>query len=264
MNHGDVVKQSSDALHHEAAEELLEDYALGTLSDADRARMDAHVESCPICKEELAPLMNAVQALAFAAPEPGVEMSDETWNRIAKGISRADIGMSDPTFVPLHDEPIVWNLPPAGSQPTRMTPRQWLLVAALMLLSLIGGTILGQVLPQLGDEESDVQQIAIQFTDPSITATGELRYLPDEGIFLLSVNDMPAAPEGYVYQAWLIQGDAKIPAGVMNTEQGEIASVGDRSQFDTFAITVEPGPLGTETPTSEPILVAPLHGNDEG
>jgi hypothetical protein len=171
--------------------------------------------------------------------------------------------MADATFIPLGEEPVVWDLPPAGSGPTRFSTRQWLMVAALMLVSLIGGALLGQALPQFAEDEPQAQQIAIQFTDPDITATGELRYLPDEQIFVLTVNDMPEAPEGYVYQAWLIQGDEKIPAGVMNTDQGEIASVGNRSQFDTFAITVEPGPLGNHSPSSEPILVAPL-GSNEG
>jgi hypothetical protein len=172
--------------------------------------------------------------------------------------------MADSTFVPLPEKPVVWSLPPAGSEPARFSTRQWLMVAALMLLSVIGGALLGQVLPQFGEDEGQAQQIAIQFTDPNITASGELRYLPDEKIFVLTVNGMPEAPEGHVYQAWLFEGDTPIPAGVMNSEQGEVASVGERSEFDTFAITVEPGPLGNQAPTSEPILVAPLHGNDEG
>jgi hypothetical protein len=139
-----------------------------------------------------------------------------------------------------------------------LTSRQWLMVAALMVLSLIGGTLLGQVLPRLGEDDVQGQQIAIQFTDPSITATGELRYLPEEQVFVLNVTGMPEPPQGQVYQAWLIDDSGPIPVGVMNPQLGEFASAGDRAQFQTFAITVEPGPLGNDAPTTEPILVAQL------
>lgn len=263
MNHRDNVEPSFDARQHEHAEDLLEDYALGTLPADDQAWMETHIASCPECKEELAPLIAALQALPFAAPEPDIQMSDDVWDRIAHSVQKPDATVADDTFVPLESS-TVWNLPPERPRTLHVLPRQWLTVAALMLISLIAGTLLGQLLPRFGEDEVQTQQIAIQFTDPNITATGELRYIPDEQVFVLTVNGMPAAPEGHVYQAWLIQGDTPVSAGVMKGQQNEIASVGNRSQFDTFAITVEPGPLGNETPTSEPILVAPLHDNDAG
>ncbi|HVL25342.1 MAG TPA: anti-sigma factor, partial [Thermomicrobiales bacterium] len=139
---------------------------------------------------------------------------------------------------------------------TRLAPRQWLMVAALMVLSLIGGTLLGQVLPRFNADEG--QQIPIQFTDPTISATGELRYLPDEQVFVLDVTGMPEPPTGHVYQAWLIDAGGPIPVGVMDPASGEFASAGNRSQYTTFAITVEPGPLGNAAPTTEPVLVAQL------
>jgi hypothetical protein len=136
------------------------------------------------------------------------------------------------------------------------------MVAALMVLSLVTGAVIGQVLPRIGDDGPESQQIEIQFTDPNITATGALRYLPEEQVFVLEVTGMPEPPAGFVYQAWLIDGNAPIPVGVMNTESGELASAGNRDQFQTFAITVEAGPLGSAAPTSEPILVAALHETD--
>ena len=73
---------------------------------------------------------------------------------------------------------------------------------------------------------------------------------------------MPEPPQGHVYQAWLIDAAGPVPVGVMNPDQGEFASAADRSQFQTFAITVEPGPLGNDAPTTDPILVA--HLDDTG
>jgi hypothetical protein len=48
----------------------------------------------------------------------------------------------------------------------------------------------------------------------------------------------------------------------MDTERGEVAAVAAIDQYQTFAITTEPGPLGNEAPTTEPILVAPLAKTD--
>lgn len=252
------MNEPSAARTHQDAEELLEDYALGTLSDTDRAWMESHLQTCKICQEELAPLIGVMQALPFAAPEPDIQMNDAVWGRIEQNISRPDTVAEDSSFIPLKTGPSPLE---EAHQPslTRRMRIPWSAVAALMLLSLIGGILLAQVLPSFGEEDIQGQQIAVQFTDPDITATGELRYLPDEQVFVLSIDNMPAAPAGYVYQAWLIKGDSPVPAGVMNVNQGEVASTGDRSQFDAFAITVEPGPFGNEAPTSDPILVAPLH-----
>ena len=209
--------------------------------------------TCAFCRAELGLLTAAAQALPFAAPDPDVEMSDDLWRRIEQSLSQ-------PEATPALTQQAI-STPPTPIRrdaPSRFTSRQWLMVAALMVLSLIGGTLLAQVLPRIGEDEVQGQQIAIQFTDPNITATGELRYLPDEQVFVLNVSGMPEPPAGHVYQAWLIDDAGPIPVGVMNPDQGEFASAADRSQFQTFAITVEAGPLGNDAPTTEPILIAQL------
>jgi anti-sigma-K factor RskA len=256
------VSTPSASHHNHHADELLEDYLLGTLPAEDAAWMQAHVETCPQCQAEIAPLLAAVQALPYAAPPPEVPASEDLWDRIERTISNSPTA-SEPSAaastIPVTERPAsnVRTLSPARTMPNR-----WLAIAALMILSLMTGAVIGQLLPQVGDDEPEAQQIEIQFTDPGITATGSLQYLPEEQVFVLELTGMPAPPEGYVYQAWLIDGNAPIPVGVMNTESGEFASAGDRDQFQTFAITVEQGPLGNPAPTSEPVLVAALHETD--
>jgi len=128
-----------------------------------------------------------------------------------------------------------------------------------MLVSLIGGVLLAQALPRIGGEPVQSQRIAVQFVNPGNTATGELQYLPEQQVFVFTVQNMPPPPAGHVYQAWLIDSSGPVSAGVINPTTGELASAGNRNQFETFAITVEPGPTGAEAPTTEPIMVAPLH-----
>lgn len=240
---------------HERADDLLDAYLLGTLSPGDAAWMEAHVRDCPRCQEEIAPLMAAVQALPFGAPEPDVPMPGDLWGRIERSVS--DAKPAEPDFIPLSSQPL-----PAspGTAPRRWGAREWLAIAAVALVSLLGGTLLGQALPQFlrGDDAESEQVIAVQFTDPDVTASGELRYLPDEQVFVLEITGLPELPEGQVYQAWLIDGSAPVPVGVVDTATGELASAGNRDAYQTFALTVEQGPLGNPAPTSDPVMVASL------
>lgn len=244
---------------HKRADALLDGYLMGTLSPWDAAWMEAHIRDCPRCQQEIAPLMAAVQALPFGAPEPDVPMSADLWNRIERSVS--DTKPAEPDFIPLSSRPLPRS---SNAGPRRWTVREWLAIAAVALVSLLGGTLLGQALPQsFGDDEAQqVQVIAVQFTNPDVTASGELRYLPEEQVFVLEITGLPELPEGQVYQAWLIDGSAPVPVGVVNPETGELASAGNRDAYQTFAVTVEQGPLGNPAPTSDPIMVAPLQDTD--
>jgi anti-sigma-K factor RskA len=249
---------ASTGTHHEhnRAEDLLEGYLLGTLPAEDAAWMDSHVRECPRCAEEIAPLLPAVQALPFSAPVPDVAMSEDLWNRIEHAVSASSRTDTEPQFIPLPNNASV---PRGDGAPHRWSTRQYIALAAVALISLLGGTILGQVMPRfLGDKAPAEQVIAIEFTDPDVAASGELRYLPDEQVFVLQVTGLPELPEGQVYQAWLIDGSGPVPVGVMGSDAGELATTGNREAFQTFAITVEQGPLGNSQPTSEPIMVASL------
>jgi hypothetical protein len=253
-----------DQNNHHPADDLLEEYLLGTLPAEDAAWMQSHLQTCDRCQAEIGPLMEAVQGLPFAAPDPDIAMSDDVWGRIERSIATGPSRMgAREDFVPLPSA----DTPPrdrwAKPSVTRFTPRQWIAIAAMLVAALIGGAVLGQVLPRIGqDDEANAQQIAIEFTDPSITANGQLLYLPDEKVFVLEISGMPEPPQGFVYQAWLIENDTPIPVGVMNTETGEFASAGDRQDYQTFAITLEEGPLGNEAPTTKPIMVANLSDTD--
>ena len=50
-------------------------------------------------------------------------------------------------------------------------------------------------------------------------------------------------------------GGNPVPAGVFDNATAQHAIAADRSQFNTLAITMEPGPMGTAAPTSESRLV---------
>jgi hypothetical protein len=102
------------------------------------------------------------------------------------------------------------------------------------------------------------ETIALAPTDAAPGAGGEVTYLPQDDLFILDVRDLPPLEPDQVYEVWLIGEDGPVPAGVFDQPTDQHAIVADRAQYDTLAITAEPGPLGTEAPTGEIVATASL------
>lgn len=132
-------------------------------------------------------------------------------------------------------------------------------VAALLVVAVavIAGALLGRAfLADNGGKTDEGEQIALQFTTPVPDVSAQLTYFADRKLLVLKTEHMPPPPADHVYQIWLIGGAGPVPVGTM--QDGGYATVADISRYQTFAITVEPGPLGSDQPTTEPIVVAPL------
>ncbi len=89
-------------------------------------------------------------------------------------------------------------------------------------------------------------------------ASGQVLYQPDSQLFVVDVQNLPPLAPGQVYEVWLIGADGPKPAGVFDQPTAEHALIADRSQYQTIAITAEPGPLGTAAPTGEIVATATL------
>ena len=80
------------------------------------------------------------------------------------------------------------------------------------------------------------------------------------GRAVLVAENLPPAPEGKIYEAWLMRGGVSEPAGLFEPRAGGDAATpieGSLENADTVAVTVEPSG-GSVTPTSEPLLTANL------
>ena len=102
------------------------------------------------------------------------------------------------------------------------------------------------------------QTVALAPTDAAPGASGEVRYLPDGQVLVVDVQNLPPLASGQVYEVWLIGADGPKPAGVFDQPTDEHAVIADRGQYQTLAITAEPGPLGTAAPTGEIVATATL------
>lgn len=266
-----------DMHNHDHANTLLDDYVMGTLSADDLVWMDRHVATCDICQEELPLLLEATFALAMSADDPDVEMSADLWTRIEGGLDLPEVLASEPAASVAVDAPAdtpvvapripsttprATDLPklsrPAGNLSSYRSHR-WLAAAAAVLILIGVGALIGREV-WWGDQNEPAQEIALHDADGNLIGrdVANLEYLPDEQRFVLHMDEMPEAPEGQVYQAWLIAGDVPTPVGIVDPATGEFSVDGERTTYDAFAITVEPAPYGSELPTTNPIVVAPL------
>ena len=233
--------------------ELLGAFALGAVTPDEAAAVRAYLATHPDAEEELAELAAAAGVLPELAepmaPPPGLR------NRIAAVVAQdADVAPSTPRLTS----------PPRAPEPVRRPPSFWSrptpwAVAAAVLLLLSAGLFDWNV--QLRNEiarQPAEQVIALAPTDAAPGASGEVRYVPAERLFLVDVRNLPPLGQGQVYEVWLIGSAGPVPAGVFDQSTAQHAIVADRSRYQTLAITAEPGPLGTEAPTGEIVATAAL------
>lgn len=83
--------------------------------------------------------------------------------------------------------------------------------------------------------------------------------IPGEGRSpLLVANQLPAISANQVYQVWVVRGNQAISAGILQPNQGMLMLSAEIRGADTLALTVEPGPAGSQGPTSDPVIIAKL------
>jgi hypothetical protein len=249
---------------HEPFQDLLAAAAFGTLTDEEWASLREHLETCPDCRAELADF----QVIAGALPvtlddqEPPARLRNrilvlvQQEHRVNPEAPGAD-GAAGAAPTPAAPEPQPAPPPVPIRTPTPIRRRFLSVAAALALLSLLAGAAIGRYL-LTDDPEPDSETIAMEFPTPIPNVTGELRYIPEEELFLLEMENMPPAPANQVYQVWMVSPSGPVPMAIMNNPDGEFALAADRSQFSELRITVEPGPNGSPAPTSDPVLIAPL------
>ena len=226
--------------------------------------MRAFVSGDALAAEELAELMAAADALALSAepmlPPPGLR------GRIAEAILEdGPLLHPAPAIVPLQPQapppplPIPTPIRPEAAVPFWQRATPWAAAAAALLLLTLG-LLFWNLQLQSQIASVPTPEVVALAPDPELApgASGEVHYSPQQQLFLVDVRDLPPLPEGYVYEVWLINDEGASPAGVFDHSTDQHAIVADRSQYNLLAITVEPGPLGTEVATGEIVATAPL------
>jgi anti-sigma-K factor RskA len=228
-------------------------YALGVLDEPELSELHEHLgRNCEVC----APAVRraAVRVSMFADMAPVVEPPQNLRGRVL-----ASVGIV-PRFR--------WNW-----------MQTWATVAAAVVLGLlwvghlrrerIRDIAFHDAMQQVKQSDEVLALLSAPDTIVRVSQEGAVQppqgkvFLnPKRGVLLLASN-LPPAPEGRIYEMWVIPAGGKpIPAGLFQSESNGTAvhlqpGPVDLASTGAVAVTLEPAG-GVPQPTSQPLIVAPL------
>lgn len=250
-------------------------YALDALPDEEREVFEQHLMVCAACAQEVAELQATASRLGAASHEtPPSSLRarvlaeiDATRQEHPEGVTDDDEwpGRGRATLPEIHTD----------ADRTGTGHPAWLtrvsVAAAAVLLVAVGG--LSLVIAELNDRLAQIEDSSgrvadvLAAPDATVVATegptgGVARVVasPVRGEAVFLADDMAPAPEGHTYELWLIEPDAFVPAGFVETDdRGRATQVmtGDIAGASAIGVTVEPEG-GSPQPTTEPVLVFEL------
>ena len=217
-------------------------YAVDAVDDIERASFERHLASCPTCRAEVASLREASALLADAATTtPPPALRDAVLNDITR----------------------VRPLPPVtvGGPVHR---RRWFpaLVAAVVLALVgVGGAVWQPWRDDTSVQVSVTDQVlqdpdAERFTEELPNgATATVVRSAKEHRAVIVTEDMPAAPDGKVYQLWLqTPSEDMVSAGLMPAGGSTALLDGDADDAIGIGLSLEPAG-GSQQPTEVVALI---------
>ncbi len=269
-------------------------YAVDALDDTERTSFEQHLAVCADCREEVAELSSAAHSLGSlteATPSPALRES------VLAGITRVRplpplTGEAEAPSAPEATAPHQPPAQPSGlDAPARTDTMQhpladqadeeehiatvvplfrrastWFAAAAAAVLLSVGGIAWSPWSNDAPPSISAVQRIesapdATTLPNRAGTTQATLAYSRELGQTAITVDGLPAAPEGQTYQLWYFgKGGSITSAGLMTPAgdgSGQRVLDGDANAATAVGMTLEPAG-GSEQPTSEPLVVIDL------
>lgn len=210
-------------------------YVLDAVTDLEHRTFERHLTVCESCAREVTELRETTTRLALAATAtPPTHLRHQVLSRIS-GVR----------------------------QYRRPTRPHWSTAAAAVLLVVCAALgVLGLRQHQTLDEAQAMTTI-LRADDAQVSrqnvGAGRLTLVlsRSQDRLLILADDLPSAPPGHVYQAWLVD-TAFRPAGLLSGVDGhaELAMT-DIGATTRVGLTVEPAG-GSNHPTTPPLAIVPL------
>ena len=227
---------------HETIGAMLDEYALGQLSQDERRTVETHVRECDTCAADLRELAVVMEGLAHSldpmTPPPALKQ------RVMSSLASQP---QEPARTVV--EPNAVAIPPKGVKIRRGVHPGWLAAAAVVILGL--GVALYSVDAtrrlliddvqeaqaavadlqrrlDLNAEQADLavsiltatdmQPVAMSGKENATGSTARAYWSPTRGLLIVA-NDLPMPPPGRIYQVWVIGSGTPFSAGLLG-EQG--------------------------------------------
>jgi anti-sigma-K factor RskA len=232
---------------HDAVRGLLAPVAVCAATAAEIARVEAHAQECPVCREDLAHLREGADVLALSVPpaEPSPRLKRDLMATV-----RSEAALRAPARAPARRPRRDW----------AATLRSWpaaALAAAAVALVMIGWNVALQTGEPGPGPSPEVTSLAV--SGPG-GIEGRVLYLPDEDRAFVNVSRLPQPGDGKGYELWVIRdGQQPASAGFMQVS-GPADSVAVASGVrgaDALAITLEPL-TNRAGPTTDPVVAVEL------
>jgi anti-sigma-K factor RskA len=240
--------------------EYYELYALGVLEQPERGELEAHLaQDCDTCLPGVRRAAASVSLLAELAPQ--VEPPDRLRRRVM-----ASVGV-EPRFQ------WTWMHTCAAAAVAIVLGLFWFEHVRRERVRNIAFHDAMQQVKEAENEKGRIREVLAILSAPDTIVRvsseganrppqGKVFLNPGRGVLLLASN-LPPAPEGRIYEMWVIPAGGKpAPAGLFQSESNGTAvylqkGPVDITSTDAVAVTLEAAG-GAPQPTSRPIIVAPI------
>jgi anti-sigma-K factor RskA len=217
-------------------------WLLGALPDEERREFERHLARCGRCREEVAALRPAVEALPLAAAPvvPPPELCDRVMT-VVESEARLLQAAGEQADRPPRRERRRRNVF-GGLRPAFVAA-----MAALVLAVGVGGYLIGNA------GGGGARVVAAKVTFPAAQASVRT----EGGTASLQLANMPAPPKGRVYQVWL-KRDGRMPQptrALFVVRSGSVTIPGGIKGANQVLVTAEPAG-GSLQPTTQPVIVA--------
>ncbi len=242
-------------------------YVLGALEEHEAAAFARHLESCVVCRDEVAAFRQVADALPMAAP---AHRASPALRERVLGQVRAEPKRAQTTGAPLvpprsTTPPVTGRFRPPGAPRSRYLPGWW--AHALDRRRTLAGPLAGSLAGLLVAAIVVAAVLVVRSNDRGATrvyasTVGDARLYVTSGHGELVVARLQQPTSGRIYEVWLQRrGQAPAPTAalfsVTRSGTGDAAVPGDLSGVSAVLVTQEPAG-GSLRPTTRPVVVTPL------
>jgi anti-sigma-K factor RskA len=217
-------------------------YALGALDAAEADAFLRHLDTCAVCRDELASFEEVVTALPMSAHRH--RASPELRRRVLRAIA---------------DEPMPAGDPRRAARGRARVARWGVPRPALAFGTALAVALLAFVVVSLTSSSSPATRVI----QAKVNGQGTAQLRIARGRAELVVHHFSPPPAGQIYEVWLQRGkDSPLPAmalfSVTAAGDGQVNVPGSLHGVSLVMVTSEPAPDGSKAPTHMPVISASL------